>query len=300
MLDAPCAFSTRLMLSEETSRENRVAAQLRGRKILTLGTAETICSLWEETQRTSKAETEEHMNSRLATLSLFMLGAAVFVSSAQAQRHVAFASAPAGRTGTALSRGGHVRSTVSPLRRARRSSGDSAFAPYFYSDYDSEPGIVEEPPNPIVEQIAQPASPAAVPVPPESLVLELHGDHWVRITNYGQSQTDGQSSEPEPQQASKTLSTLRPAAPRLTTAAELPSELPPAVLVFRDGHKEEIRKYMIKDATVYTSADDWSNGSWTRKIQIDELDVPATLALNQERGAKFSLPSGPNEVMFRP
>jgi hypothetical protein len=30
------------------------------------------------------------------------------------------------------------------------------------------------------------------------------------------------------------------------------------------------------------------------------LDVPATLKLNQERGAKFSLPSGPNEVMIRP
>jgi len=30
------------------------------------------------------------------------------------------------------------------------------------------------------------------------------------------------------------------------------------------------------------------------------LDVPATLKLNEDRGAKFSLPSGPNEVMFRP
>jgi hypothetical protein len=284
----------------QTPRENGVAAQMRGRKILTLGTAKTICRLSEETPRTSQAETEEYMNNRLATLSLFMLGATVFVSSAQAQRHVGFASAQAGRTGTASSRGGRVRSTVSPLRRSRRFSGDSAFAPDFFSDYDSEPGIVEAPPNPMVEQIAQPALPAAAPIPAESLVLELQGDHWVRITNYGQSQTGRQSSLVEPEQASNTPTTLRPAAPRLTTAAELPSELPPAVLVFRDGHQEEIRKYMIKDATVYTSADYWSNGSWTRKVQIDELDVPATLALNQERGAKFSLPSGPNEVMFRP
>ena len=240
------------------------------------------------------------MNNRLAMLSLFMLGATVFVSSAQAQRRVAFASAPASRPGTAFSRGGGVRTTVVPLRRARRLSGDSAFAPYFFSDYDSESGIVEAPPNPIVEQTAQPVSPAPVPIPPDSLVLELQGDHWVRITNYGQSQTGGQSSHAESEQASNSPSTLRPADPRLTTTAELPSELPRAVLVFRDGHKEEIGKYMIKGTTVYTSTDYWSSGSWTRKIQIVELDVPATLTLNQERGAKFSLPSGPNEVMIRP
>jgi hypothetical protein len=284
----------------ETPRENGVAAQMRGHKILTVGTAKAISSVPEETQRTSKAWTEEYMNNRLATLSVFILGATLFVSSAQAQRRVAFASARAGRTGTAFSRGGGVRTTVVSLRRARRFSGDSAFAPYFFSDYDSEPGIAEAPPNPIVEQTAQPASPAPVPIPPGSLVLELQGDHWVRITNYGQSQTGGQSGQAESEQASNSPSAFRPSAPRLTTAAELPSELPRAVLVFRDGHKEEIGKYMIKGATVYTSADYWRSGSWTRKVQIVELDVPATLTLNQERGAKFSLPSGPNEVMIRP
>jgi hypothetical protein len=289
-------------LFRETRRENSVAAQMRGHKILTLGATETktICSLREESQRTSKAETEEYMNNRLATLSLFMLGATVFVSSTQAQRRVAFASAPASRPGTGFSRGRGVRTTVVPLRRARRFSSDSAFAPYFFSDYDSEPGIVEAPPNAIVEQTAQPASPAPVPTPPESLVLELQGDRWVRIANYGQSQTGGQSGQAESEQASNSPSALRPAAPRLTTAAEVRSELPRAVLVFRDWHTEEIGKYMIKGATVYTSADYWNNGSWTRKVQIDELDVPATLTLNQERGAKFSLPSGPNEVMIRP
>ena len=76
--------------------------------------------------------------------------------------------------------------------------------------------------------------------------------------------------------------------------------LPPAVLVFRDGHKQEIEKYTIVGATIYTNADYWSSGSWTREVQIVELDVPATLKLNRERGAKFSLPSGPNEVMIRP
>jgi hypothetical protein len=242
------------------------------------------------------------MSNRLVGLTLAMLGATVFVSPAQAQRHGGFASAPAGRNGMALSRGGGMRAGIMGQRRTRRVfAGSSAFAPYFYSDYDygygydSEPGMAEAPPPQIIAQAAQEGSPAPVLEAPESLVLELHGDHWVRVTNYGESQ-----SQPEPEHASNLASTVPAANPRRTQAAEPPSELPPAALVFRDGHEEAIGKYMIVGATIYTSADYWSSGSWTRKVQIAELDVPATLKLNQERGARFSLPSGPNEVMVRP
>jgi len=72
------------------------------------------------------------------------------------------------------------------------------------------------------------------------------------------------------------------------------------VLVFRDGHQEEIEKYTIIGPVIYAQADYWSTGSWRRKVAIADLDIPATLKLNQERGGKFSLPSGPNEVIFRP
>src|SRR5580658_3885381 len=228
------------------------------------------------------------MNNRLVVLSLATLGATVFVTSAQAQRGAAFPSAPASRIGFRHMHGG------------RRFLADSAFAPY-YSDYDSEPEIIEVPsPQINFTETAQPASPAPVSNPPQSLVLELQGDHWVRITNYGQSQTGGQSSQPESERASNLPSAAVPATARRTPAAEPPTELPPAVLVFRDGHKEEIGKYLIVDSTIYASADHWSSGSWTRKVQIVQLDVPATLKLNHERGTKFSLPSGPNEVMIRP
>ena len=77
-------------------------------------------------------------------------------------------------------------------------------------------------------------------------------------------------------------------------------ELPPTVLVYRDGHKEEVSDYTITSGTIYSKADYWSSGSWTKKIQIADLDVPATLKLNQERGLKFVLPASPNEVIMRP
>jgi hypothetical protein len=183
--------------------------------------------------------------------------------------------------------------------RARRNFPGSFYAPYFYSDYDygydSEPQMVQAPPPRITEQVAQPAPPPAAPAP-DSVVIELQGDHWVRVTNYGQSQTDGASSQIEPGQAPNPQTAVA----RRAQAPEPPTEVPAAVLVFRDGRREEIGKYVVVGSTLYASADYWSTGSWTRKVQLGELDIPATLKLNRERSAKFSLPSGPNEVMVRP
>jgi hypothetical protein len=109
----------------------------------------------------------------------------------------------------------------------------------------------------------------------------LQGGHLVRVIPNGQPQTAGKSSRPQPEKASN-----------------LPTAAPSAVLVFRDGHKEEIGKYCIKGSTIQISSDYWSTGSWTQTVQISDLDVPATLKLNQERGTNFRLPSGPYEVMI--
>ena len=79
-----------------------------------------------------------------------------------------------------------------------------------------------------------------------------------------------------------------------------PAKLPPAVLVFRDGHQEEAAKYTIVGSTIFIKTDYWSSGSWTHEVPIVQLDIPATLDANQARGTKFSLPSRPGEVMMRP
>ena len=235
------------------------------------------------------------MNKHLVTLFLAVFGAAVFVSTAQAQRHAAFSFAQQSRTGRAVS--GNSRANFARVRRTRRNFDGSGFGSPFYSDYDSDPEFFEEPPPPFMQQTTQPS--AVAPNPAESLVLELQGDHWVRLTNYGQSQT-GQILQPESQQTSGLTSASPFSASRQIQASEPTTELPPAILVFRDGHQEEIGKYVIAGTTIYTSADYWNSGSWTRKIQIAALDIPATLKVNRERGAKFSLPSGPHEVMIRP
>lgn len=240
------------------------------------------------------------MNIRAVVLSLAVLVATALVPAAHAQRQFAFARTPASRTAPPLSRrSGVAPPFVAPHRARRHFPSSSYFWPYFYPDYDygydSEPQIVETPPPQIIEQVAQPA-PAPVAPPPDSVVIELQGDHWVRVTNYGQSQMDGQSGRPESARAANPETAVA----RRTEAAEPIREIPTAVLVFRDGHREEIGKYVVVGATLYATADYWSSGSWTRKVELSALDVPATLKLNQDRYTNFSLPSGPNEVMVRP
>jgi hypothetical protein len=237
------------------------------------------------------------MKTRLITLSIVILGTTMLVSPAHAQRRGMGGRIGGARRGFVHARGGGGGGYFA----------GSAFDPYDYSDYAydaSAPGAEEMQATPPQIIFAQAAPPVAAPSANahQSVVLELQGDHWVRILNYGQSQSDGQTSTATLGQTSNATAPreANPTTPRRTDAEATPVAIPPATLVYRDGHQEEIGKYAIIGATIYTNGDYWSSGSWTRQIQIAELDVPATLKVNQERGANFSLPSGPNEVMIRP
>jgi len=173
---------------------------------------------------------------------------------------------------------------------------DYWYPPYFLNEEnDSEQRKAEAPTPQVVVIDPSQASANKPPSPPESLLLELQGDQWVRVTSPSQSPVGAQAAQPE----SPPASAPRSVTPRIRAAEPL-RELPPAVLVYRDGHQEVVEDYTIIGPTLYTSADYWSSGSWTREVQIAQLDIPATLKINRERGLKFSLPSGPGEIVVRP
>src|SRR5580693_8099294 len=97
--------------------------------------------------------------------------------------------------------------------------------------------------------------------------------------------------------ASEEGSSLRNAAPiRLPTT----SELPPPLLIFRDGHREQVPGYAIVGATLYANEDYWQSGHWTKNIELSALNIAATVQANHDNGVKFLLPSAPNEVITRP
>jgi hypothetical protein len=178
-------------------------------------------------------------------------------------------------------------------RSARRFYGAAyAYPPYFYGDdeYEDLPQALPAPPN-----LAQPPEPAAPPRVIEPLLLEIQNGEWVRVPNSSQLSV----APSEKTDTSAVPSSVRPVALEPAGAAVPLPALPPAVLVYRDGRTEEIGKYMIEGDALYTNADYWSTGSWSRKIPLAQVDIPASLKLNQERGSKFSLPSRPNEIVVR-
>ena len=76
----------------------------------------------------------------------------------------------------------------------------------------------------------------------------------------------------------------QPAAPEASAAWEAkPNE--PTVLVFRDGHQQEVSNYAIMAQTVYVF------DKRTQKIALADLDVPATIKANDDRGMEFKIPA---------
>lgn len=223
--------------------------------------------------------------SRLLPLALVV---AVGACGAQAQSRmvssVAHTPAPAGHGGFTPGQRSVVRifgGNRFAAHRFHRNFGMYGW-PYF-ADYGYDSDEYDYPPEPRQEPVVQPAPAAqAAPPIPNPVLLELHGDQWVQV---GSSDTSVRRAQPM----------------SATASSQLPAkEQPPAILIYRDGHSEELTSYSIIGPVIYTKADYWSSGTWTRKIQIADLDLPATLKQNQQRGVKFELPSSPSEIMLRP
>jgi hypothetical protein len=156
--------------------------------------------------------------------------------------------------------------------------------PGFYSDYGE--GSLDAPPAPpnfVEKRIFEPERPA------EPLLIEWQGDRFVR---YGGAQGAGAQS---PDYAE--VAAVSPPA-KVAAQPEASREIPPAVLIYRDGHREEVSDYVITRGVLYARGDGYTRAS--RNIQLSALDLSATLKANQESSVKFALPAGPNEVMTRP
>jgi hypothetical protein len=242
------------------------------------------------------------MISRLSiVLPAAVLGFALLAPVAPAQgRGGARASAAGIRSRSSIGIAGR-RAIARPAQRRFLPEPGFLFAPYFYPGDEFDYNLASEDNSPvqiISGQRPQPPSPAAAPGEP--LLLEIHDGQWVRVPTGGEMQTlpqpvKSQALKPDPPQSSAPP----PGFIEIPPSEQAISQLPPAVIVFRDGHSENVEKYMIRGDSLYTSALDFSSGSLTRKIPLTQLDLSASLKINKERGAKFSLPSGSSEIVVR-
>ncbi len=210
---------------------------------------------------------------RRLALFLFMTAA---VAAAQRGAGFHFSPAPAGRfhglgSGYAGTRG------YSPLLYP---------GVYYDSLFDAGYPVASQPPLIILQ-----SAPGAVPArevaasPKDPLLIELQGDRYVRLSgdeNTGIEMIDRSQSVRE-------QSGLRQkAAPT------------PALLVFRDGHKDEVSGYTIAGGAIYVDRDDAMNGLATRRIELSSLDLSSTIESNRARGLSFQLPTAANVVIVGP
>ncbi len=195
-----------------------------------------------------------------------------------------------------LPAGGFALGQAAYAPRFRRASPYTSLPFPFFADsfnpddiYSTGYPVASQPPLVLLQAARALAAPteyaSTEPTIPQPLVIELQNGRYVRV-----------NSTPANGEALKM--TVEPA-PAIA-APPPPHDLPPALLLFRDGHSEEVRDYTIADGILYARGDFYTDGYWNKKIDLSTLNVPQTLEANTQRNVKFILPKSPNEVITRP
>jgi hypothetical protein len=132
----------------------------------------------------------------------------------------------------------------------------------------------------------------------QPLLIELQGGRYVRLN--GEKPSDNEMLAYQAPTASTARSSAKTDSNQRVTHEVTARELAPVILVYRDGHREEVRDYTIVGGAIYARGDFYSDGYWNKKIELSALALPETIKSNQERGVRFVLPGAPNEVIVRP
>ena len=162
------------------------------------------------------------------------------------------------------------------------------FADSFDDGAQSRPLVASQPP--VVVMQAPQDTPEPLPPPAQPLLIELQGGQYIRVNGEEPASAEMLDQNPGP--------ALEPGG---SPATAIPSQdLVPAVLVFRDGHREEVAAYTIADGVLYAQGNYYTDGSWNRKIALSSLNLPETIEASRSRGVHFRLPTAANEVVTRP
>ncbi len=133
--------------------------------------------------------------------------------------------------------------------------------------------------------------------PAEPLMIELQGENYVRVNS---TPANGEAQAIAGENILSRDTSYSSSTTHTTNTAPLHvQELPPAVLIFRDGHSEQVRGYTIADGVLYAHGDLYIDGYWNKQIDLASLDLPQTVQANANRNVQFALPSSPNEVIAR-
>ncbi len=275
--------------------------------------------MWRGRPRPRNAESNIAPEGNLV-LCLLLLFALIIPRYATAQRAAGHASGPGHTTSHFNSSHGNFALGGYGHRSGFRHSSPYPYAsgyaslpfPFFGDSFD--PGdiystgypVASQPPPYLLQALSQMTGPAvnnigqamSSPTVNESsssqpLMIELQNGHYVRVTS------TIANGDPLPPDAAPSRSRVSQSLSPLGSTPQA-QPLPAAVLIFRDGHREEVRDYTIADGILYARGDYYTDGYWNKKINLATLNVAETLRVNNERNVNFVLPSSPNEVVTRP
>jgi hypothetical protein len=116
--------------------------------------------------------------------------------------------------------------------------------------------------------------------PPQVIIIKDERSSASDDARYGENQFDEGESRSQPATSEVARAKAAPAPP---TPEE---QLPVTTLVYRDGHKSEIRNYAIVGGNLI----DLTKSSFLKKIPLTSLDLEATRRENEENGVDFHLP----------
>lgn len=131
----------------------------------------------------------------------------------------------------------------------------------------------------------------------QPVMIEFQNGRYVRLSS---TAANGEALPQSSQAQSAKLTRPNFNQPATSNSISQMPALPPAILVFRDGHTEEVRDYAIADGTLYARGDYYADGYWNKKVDLSALNIAETLQTNAARNVKFVLPASPNEVITRP
>jgi hypothetical protein len=279
--------------------------------------------VWPRATRPRTACARKTFTENICSLLIIFTVLSAHAPRAVAQRTAGGRASAAGHSAISHSPAGHSRSRRSahPSSSRRSSPYASSFGslpfPFFGDSFDPNDiystgyPVASDPPPFLMQAMQQLAGsgPASLgqainaqamnapanhqPSSTDPLMIELHNGQYVRVNSVAAN------GEAEPLKLPPNHSQASSASPPMITAS--PSQpLPPAVLIFRDGHSEEVRDYTIADGILYARGDYYTDGYWNKKINLATLNVPETLQANAARSVNFVLPSSPNEVITRP
>jgi hypothetical protein len=151
------------------------------------------------------------------------------------------------------------------------------YNPYGY--YDNNQTMDDSQPQPAANNYEQPADDEG----PGLTVFERRRDYQLigdspEYQRQQQGQNAREESNPGANEPGLKASTPPPA----------PEEVISTILVFRDGRHREIRNYALMGSSIYDLS--VKPGQGQMKILIADLDIPATIAANDQRGIEFKVP----------